>query len=321
MFYKYLDSLSIMKTLSIGDLKLKNPLILAPMMDVTDSAYRLLCRKAGASLAYTEMIQSEALMRAKDALRKKTFFAKGDSPLGIQITGRNPKDFEKIIPFIRKYDLVDLNCGCPGHLTMVHGSGSYLLKNPEKIAKMIRILKKNNLITTAKIRLGYSKNISVKLSKKIERAGADAITVHARLATQGRGAPADWSWFTKIKKQIGIPLIGNGDILSEEKAKEALSLCDGIMIARAAIGDPLFFKRTLYYLKTGKKKKFDYKKNLKLYLKYLKLAKKYDLIKTDKIKYLGGKFLRGFEGASEARNEFMKLKSFEDIPIFVRKFL
>lgn len=308
-----------LRKLVIGRIKLKNPLLLAPMVDVTDLAYRLICRRAGASIGYTEMLQSEALINARDkkVLKSKMISNSDDKPLGIQITGRRISDFGEIIPVLRNYDLVDLNCGCPGHLTVDHGSGSYLMKSPEKIAKIISLLKDNGLNVTAKIRLGFNKNNVMELAKKIERAGADALTVHARLASDGRGIPADWKWFSKVKEKIGIPLIGNGDVFKPEDAEKVLEVCDGVMIARGAIGNPLIFKQTLDYLKAGKYGEIDFKENLKLYLEYLRLSKKYDLLKMSNVKYVGGKFLRGFEDAPKIRNEFMRLRSFSEIKSFV----
>lgn len=312
-----------MDKLKIGDVVFRNRLFLAPMVDVSDLAFRLICRRAGASMAYTEMLQVEALLRASQekSLKLKTLTNFRDKPLGIQITGRKVTDFKKVIPKLGSYDLVDLNCGCPGSLTVDHGSGSYLMKSPDKIASIVKILKDGGLTVSAKIRLGFNKNIVLELAKKIENAGADALTVHARLASQGRSGKADWSWFPKIKDKIGIPLIGNGDVNSPEKAEELLELTDGIMIARAAIGNPLIFKQTLDYLKTGKVKEIDYKKNLKFYIEYLELAKKYDLLKMSKVKYIGGKFIRGFEGAPEIRNKFMALKSYKEIEDFARDLL
>lgn len=312
-----------MKNLKIGDLKLENPLFLAPMVDVTDLAYRLICRKSGCAIAYTEMLQVEAL---KNALGEKSFKLKmltnsKDKPLGIQITGRNVSHFGDIVPELRKYDLVDLNCGCPGHLTIDHGSGSYLMKNPDKISQIIKLLKDNNLIVTAKIRLGFSKNNVLELAKKINSAGADALTLHPRLASDGRDIKADWSWFSKVKDNIGIPLIGNGDVFKPQDASKLLEVCDGVMIARGAIGNPLIFKQTLDYLKTGKIKEISFEDNLKFYLEYINLAKKYDLLRMSKLKYIGGKFLRGFDGAPEKRNSFMKIKSFEDIEKFIKKLI
>ena len=133
------------------------------------------------------------------------------------------------------------------------------------------MLKSHNLIVTAKIRLGFKENQGIKIAKTIERAGADAITIHARLTSQGYNIKADWNEIKKIKNALKIPVIANGDVQSGKDAKELLAFCDGIMIARAAIGDPQVFTRINQYLQTGKETPFDFKENLELLAEYLKL--------------------------------------------------
>jgi tRNA-dihydrouridine synthase len=215
--------------------------------------------------------------------------------------------------------LVDINCGCPSVRITGNKAGSYLLKNPEKIVSMIKILKEQDFVVTAKIRLGFRENNSLEIAKKIEKSGADLLTVHARLANQGSTIPADLKWIKKIRENVGIPVVGNGDVDSGQKAKQMLEFSDGAMIARAAIGNPFIFKQILHYLKTGKERSFEYKEKLKLFERYLKLARKHDVVELNRVKYIGVNFLKGFEGASGARNELMKLKNYDDILKFVRK--
>ncbi len=312
-----------MKSLKIGSIKLENPLILAPMVDITNLPFRLICRKSGCSLAYTEMINVPAIIHKNPKTEEMLKSAKQDSPLGVQITGNNLEEFKKVIPYLRNYDLVDLNCGCPSERITENESGSCLLNSPEKIADIIKLLKKNNLTVTAKIRLGFKKNNVLEIAKIIEKAGADAITVHPRLASQGYDVPADWKEISRVKKAVKIPVIGNGDILSPEKAAEMLKTtgCDAIMIARGAIGDPLIFERTLNYLKTGKKTEFSFKNNIKCFQDYLKLSKKYKLTESNlvNIKHLGTKFIKNIQGAGKMRNELMQLKSFDEIVNFFEK--
>jgi tRNA-dihydrouridine synthase len=174
---------------------------------------------------------------------------------------------------------------------------------------------------TAKIRLGFDKKNFLEVAKIVEEAGADAITVHCRMAYDSYKVPADWKFISEIKKVVKIPVIGNGDVATGKQAAEMLKIADGCMIARAAIGDPLIFTRILHYLKTGKEKTADIKENLKLFLEYLQLAKKYDVVELPRIKSLGGYFLRGFDGAAQKRNGFMKLTSFSDVQEFVQKLL
>ena len=150
----------------------------------------------------------------------------------------------------------------------------------------------------------------------IEKAGADALTIHARLAIHGGKIPADWSWINKVKKEIGIPVIGNGDIFSGNDAGKMLEIADGCMIARAAIGNPFIFREIIRYLKSGKEKGITKRERINSFLNYIKLAKNYDIVDLARVKHLGPGFFRGFDGAAKMREEFMKLKNLKEITEF-----
>ncbi len=310
-----------MRSLSIGHVKLKNQLLLAPMVDVTDLPYRIVSRRAGAAMAYTEMLNIGAIVHTN---RKTQNMMKTDdegSPLGVQITAPKVSDFKQVVPYLKKFDIVDINCGCPSIRIMDNASGSYLLKNPLKIARYVQVLKAAGYTTTAKIRLGFKKNNVLRIARAVEKAGADALTLHARMSYHSYKTPADWKWIEHVKKNVGIPVIGNGDVINGETAATMLDCADGVMIARAAIGDPLIFSRILHYLKTGKEQEFDYRANLQQFLEYLELAEKYDVVELPRVRSLGGNFLRGFNGAAKARGEFMRLKNVGEMRVFVQKLL
>ncbi|MDP3881771.1 MAG: tRNA-dihydrouridine synthase family protein [Nanoarchaeota archaeon] len=309
----------MMQPLKIGNLKLKNPLLLAPMVDVTDLPYRLVCRKQGAAMAYTEMLNLGAIIHENKKTQNMMKTSKEDRPLGIQVTGNSVEDMKKAVPYFKNYDLVDINCGCPSDRIIGNSSGSHLLKTPEKIKSFISCLKNEGCIVTAKIRLGFKKNNVVEIAKEIEKAGADALTIHARLASESYNVPADWKWIADIKNKIGIPVIGNGDINSGQKARQMLDIADGAMIARAAIGDPTIFKQILYYLKTGKEKQSTLKERIQSFREYIKIAKNYDLVEIPRIKRLGCHFIKGQEGSARMRGELMSLQTLEEIEQFVRK--
>ena len=310
-----------MKPLKIGNIKIKNPLFLAPMVDVTDLPYRLLCRKAGAAMAYTEMLYISQILHENKKTKQLMKTSKEDKPLGVQITGNSPEEFKKVIPFVKNYDLVDINCGCPSMKITGNKAGSYLLKHPEKISKMIKTLKKADLTVTAKVRLGFKKNNVLKVSKAIEKSGADALTIHARLAIHGSSIPADWSQIKKVKSQIGISLIGNGDIFTPQQTEKMLEIADGVMLARAAIGNPLIFKQILHYLKTKKELEIKPMQNIKLFDKYLQLSKKYDLINIQRIKFIGSHFIRNIHDAAKLRQELMLFSSFNQIKDFAKSLI
>ena len=302
-----------LKSFYIGKIKLKHQILLAPMVDVTDAAYRQLCREAGAALAYTEMLNIGAILHPNPKTQQLMQTYSGERPKAIQITGRTIEEFEKVIPYLKGFDIIDINCGCPSLRITDNSSGSYLLKNPEKIAEMVRVLKKARFTVTAKIRLGFKNNNVISVAQAIERAGADALTVHARLATHGSSVPADWSWIEKVKKAIKIPVIGNGDVDSPQKAESMLKIADGVMIARAAIGNPFVFKQIIHYAKTGELLPFSFSENIEYFKHYLSLVKKYNIIDIPKVKYIGSQFFCEIKGAAKSRAALMACKKLEEI--------
>lgn len=303
-----------MKSLSIGTVTLKNRLFLAPMVDVTDLPYRLMCREQGAAMAYTEMLNIGAILHTNKKTQDLMKTSKDDSPSGVQITGPRVSEFKHVTPYLKDFDIVDINCGCPSIRITDNASGSYLLRTPHKIASYIRVLKDAGYTTTAKIRLGFKKNNALRVAKVVERAGADALTVHARLSTDSYKVAADWKWIAAIKKDIGVPVIGNGDVHDGASAARMLDVCDGAMVARAAIGDPRVFARILHYMKTGKEqnKKESVRDNLALFERYMALAEKHDVLDMARVKLLGGHFIAGFQGAAAQRAAFMQLKTMEE---------
>ncbi|MEK6888497.1 MAG: tRNA-dihydrouridine synthase family protein [Nanoarchaeota archaeon] len=308
-----------LKTFKIGKLTIKNPILLAPMVDVTDLPYRLICKKAGADIVYTEMLYVDAIIHENKKTKELMTTVKEEKPIGIQITGSNIDHFKKAIPYLKNYDFVDLNCGCPSERIVGNEAGSYLLNNPKKIAEIIKLLKKEKLIVTVKIRLGFHTNNVLNIAEEIEKAGADALTIHARLSIHSNKIPADWKEIEKVKKILKIPVIGNGDIHDGKSAEEMLKITDGCMIARAAIGDPDIFYRIKHYIRTGEEIPFSFDRNMEYLSLYLKYCKKYKFNDLHRIKHLSCKFIRNIKNGSKLRNEIMQCKSLEDIENMIEK--
>ncbi|MDO8625524.1 MAG: tRNA-dihydrouridine synthase family protein, partial [Candidatus Diapherotrites archaeon] len=229
----------------IGSLVLENQLILAPMFKVTDPAFRLLCRDHGAALAYCEMTNAEAILRNPRVVAQAIRHHPRETPFGIQLAAKSPESLAKAISILEPHtDTFDLNLGCPAKRTINSGVGSALLTTPDQIIVLVSAMR--NATTkpiTVKIRLPDDKRLSLGVAKAIEAAGADALTVHARTVTQGRSGPVDTDIVAQIKDALAIPVINNGGVYDAQSFKDILSKtgCDGVMLARSAIGNPGIF--------------------------------------------------------------------------------
>lgn len=246
----------------IGDIKLGEfPLLLAPMEDVSDPPFRALCKENGADVVYTEFISSEGLIRsAQKSVIKLDIFEK-ERPVGIQIFGANLDSMLKAIDIVEKSspDIIDINFGCPVKKVVSKGAGAGILKDFDLMQKLTsEIVKRTDLPVTVKTRLGWDeKSIKiVEVAERIQDAGAKAISIHGRTRAQMYKGCADWTQIAKVKNnpRMEIPVFGNGDVNSPEKALEMKNKfgLDGAMIGRASIGNPWFFNQVKEYIKTGK---------------------------------------------------------------------
>lgn len=236
------------------------PIILAPMEDITDLSFRLVCKEMGADLMYTEFIASEGLIRDAGKSRAKLHFLPQERPIGIQIFGH---DIESMVTATRiaeeaEPDLIDINFGCPVRKVVSKGGGAALMMDVPRMVKMTEaVVRTTHLPVTAKTRLGWDmKNQNVpEVAERLQDAGIKAITIHGRTRDQLYGGKADWTLIGEVKANpaIRIPVIGNGDVVSPRIALEMKERygVDGIMIGRAAIGNPWLFKRVKHYLETG----------------------------------------------------------------------
>ncbi|MFA6022578.1 MAG: tRNA dihydrouridine synthase DusB [Candidatus Pacearchaeota archaeon] len=294
---------------------LKNKAILAPMSGVTDVAFRALCKKYGAGMTYTEFVSSAGISRGNRKSFNILKVDKSEKPVGIQLFGNS---FEEIVLAARaienKFDIIDINCGCPAYKVVKIGAGSELLKKPQGIGELVKLLVNNvKKPISVKIRIGIDdKTINaIEVAKIVEKSGASAITVHGRTQKQGYSGKADWEIIKKLKQSINIIVIGNGDVFTPEDFKKRLeeSRVDYIMIGRGAIGNPYIFKQINDYMKTGKYKKADKKGD---FSEYLKLAKKHD-IQFKQIKAQAIYFTKGMQNGARFREQISCCKSLNEL--------
>lgn len=244
--------------MKIGTLNLKNNIILAPMAGVTDKAFRLITKPFGPALMYTEMVSGKGLLYKNKRTEVLLEVLNFEKPTAAQIFGHEPEVMSEIAERSLEFgaDMIDINMGCPAPKIVNNGDGSALMKNPELAGKIISAVRKSvNCPISVKFRMGWDDDSinAVEFAKTAENNGADAITIHGRTRAQFYSGKANLEIIKKVKEAVKIPVIGNGDVHDGKSAKYMLDYtgCDGIMIGRAAQGNPWLFSSVLHYLKTG----------------------------------------------------------------------
>lgn len=238
----------------------KYPVLLAPMEDVTDLAFRLMCKKFGADLVYTEFVSSDALIRQVNKSMQKLTICDEERPVAIQIYGRDVDSMTEAARIVEevKPDIIDLNFGCPVKRVAGKGAGAGMLQNVPLMLDIVRsVVNAVKTPVTVKTRLGWDENskIIVDLAEQLQDCGVKALTIHGRTRAQMYTGEADWTLIGEVKNnpRMHIPIIGNGDITTPERAKECFDRygVDAVMIGRASFGRPWIFREVKHYLETG----------------------------------------------------------------------
>ena len=251
-------TLQTMSPLKIGNVEMQNPLVLAPMAGVTDLPFRVLCKEQGAGLICMEMVSAKAILYKNKNTEDLMTIHPGEHPVSLQLFGSDPEILAQIAAQIeeRPFDILDFNMGCPVPKVVNNGEGSALMKDPKLVEQILTALVKAiDKPVTVKIRKGFDDDHvnAVEIAKIAETCGVAAVAVHGRTRAQYYSGQADWDIIAQVKDAVKIPVIGNGDVDSPEKAKAILEQtgCDGVMIGRAAEGNPWIFREVVSYLENG----------------------------------------------------------------------
>ncbi len=238
--------------LSLEKLKVDNNLFLAPMAEITDYAFRRIAKENGAGLTYTQMVSAEGIIKNNFNTLIMLSFSRDEKPIGVQLLGNDPDILGAATRELVKFrpNVIDLNCGCPVEKVFSNKMGAYLLFEPDNIGRLVKKMVDNSegIPISIKIRLGAKDKVNViENAKIIEENGASLITIHARTRKEKYDVDANWEWIKKVKENVSIPVIGNGSIFSAEDAVNMMNdtNCDGVLLARGALGNPFIFNQIL----------------------------------------------------------------------------
>lgn len=311
------------RMIKIGKYEIDSAVLLAPMEDVTDIPFRLICKRLGADIMYTEFVNAEGLVRQSEKTRRKMFFLDEERPFGIQIYGGRENSMEGAARMAEELqpDLIDINCGCWVRNVVGSGAGAGLLRDLPQMQRVVStVVKAVQLPVTVKTRLGWDdKSINIiDVAKMVEDAGAVALTIHCRTRAQGHKGTPDYSWIPKVKEAVSIPIVVNGGIETAEIAGLVLRTtgCDGVMVARGAINNPWLFRETKHYMRTGELlPAASLEERIQLLIEHLMLSVEYKGEKKGIIefrKHHSG-YLRNAPGVAKLRAELMQFVELEPI--------
>lgn len=317
---------------NIGNVEIKNQVVLAPMAGICNSAFRRIAKEMGAGLIYAEMVSDKALLYKSKKTEDMLYMKDEERPISQQIFGSDKESFveaAKIVCEKMHPDIIDINMGCPVPKVAVSAqAGAALLKNPDKVYEIVKsVVEAVSIPVTVKIRSGWDKNSinAIEIAKVCERAGASAICVHPRTRSQRYEGLSDWNIIKEVKESISIPVIGNGDIRSVDDAKRMIELtnCDAVMIGRGVLGNPWLIRDIVNYLEDGALHKVISKdEKIDMCIKHMNYLLSFKDEKTAVLEMRShiAWYLKGLDGVNEVKREIFKATTEKDVLEILTKF-
>ena len=316
--------------MKIGNVDIKTNVFLAPMAGVTDKPFRLICKEMGCGLVYSEMVSAKGILYDSKNTKKLLESDENERPVAVQLFGSDPEIMANMAKKIEDLpvDIIDVNMGCPAPKIVKNGEGSALMKTPELVGEIVNALvHAQKKPVTIKFRKGFDDaNVNaVEIAKIAEKNGAAAVAVHGRTREQYYSGKADWDIIKEVKKAVNIPVIGNGDVNSPEKAKSLFDYtsCDAIMVGRGAQGNPWIFKRINAYIETGEILPLPtMEERAEVAVRHLKMLVDYkgEFIGVREMRRHLSDYTKGIMGASAMRGRINTAESIEEMESLIKEF-